>query len=513
MDKMTLAGEFLEHLTTDLIPFWSRLEDKEYGGFYGLVDEMGRVDKKAVKGCILNSRILWFFTNCSMLFNELADKDMIPAVKDDKRDPDERKAGYRQLADECLKKAGHAYRFLTEHCLDKEYGGVYWMVGYDGAPADTLKHTYNQAFAIYSLSSYFDATGNREAFDLAMEIADILEERCTDDVGYVEAFNRDFTPARNDELSENGVIADKTMNTLLHVYESYSELLRVAKKHFPVVGEGAVYAKDARAQEKKGYHPENAELAAKLSNRIKFILEIFTEKIYNPKLVRQEVFFDARYNPLIDLHSYGHDIESAWLIDRGLEILADVSLTAEIEPVTLSLAERVYMKAYRDHSLMNECENGRNDTTRVWWVQAEAIVGFMHSSRKYERRAARVLEAMRAAGASAAERHSTQVEAEKMSSRLFAAAVDIWECVKEKFLICNNPGTPDADRAPENTQEQEMGAEAGLRFDRHKHPTEWYENLDDKLNPEPGMNIVRPWKCPYHNGRMCIEMIRRLTGI
>ena len=78
-------------------------------------------------------------------------------------------------------------------------------------------------------------SGDKQAFDMAMELADLIEGRCTDEVGYLEAFNRDFTPARNDELSENGVMADKTMNTLLHVFEAYTELLRVIRKHFPAI--------------------------------------------------------------------------------------------------------------------------------------------------------------------------------------------------------------------------------------------------------------------------------------
>ena len=493
MDRISLAGEFLEHLKTDLIPFWSGLEDKEYGGFYGLVDADGVVDKKAVKGCILNSRILWFFINCSMLFEELADKNA-----GDNGAGDELEDEYRRLAGECRKKAQHAYRFLMDHCLDKEYGGIYWSVNYDGTPNETLKHTYNQAFAIYALSSYFDATGDEAAYEEASKIADILEERCTDDEGYLEAFNRDYTPTDNEELSENGVMADKTMNTLLHVYEAYTEILRVTKKHFPAVAKASG----------GGYSVENAKRIAKLSNRIKFILEIFSEKIYNPELNRQEVFFDKDYNPIIDLHSYGHDIESAWLIDRGLKVLADVSLTAEIEPITLSLAEKIYSRAYRNHSVLNECENGKDDETRVWWIQAEAVTGFMHASEKYGRRAARVLEGMKAAGASAAERHSTQVEAEKMSSRFFAAAVDVWECIKEKFVICNNPQATDFGK-----NRQPAGGENALIVDIYTHPAEWYENLYADLTPFPGMDIVRPWKCPYHNGRMCIEMVRRLTGM
>ena len=322
MDKKELAKEFYEHLTGDLIPFWSGLRDDENGGFYGLVDFDHKLDRKADKGCILNSRILWFFSSAKLLFEQMigdrAGRVAADSDTSEKYEEKDKVSELRKYSDICMKHAEHAFRFLSDAFLDRENGGVFWAVTYDGKPADTLKHTYCHAFAIYALAAYFDASGDRSAFDTAMELADLIEKKCTDDVGYLEAFNRDFTPAQNDELSENGVMADKTMNTLLHVFEAYTELLRVIKKHFPAIGKG-------------GYSRENADMAAKIANRMKFILDIFAEKIYNPKLRRQEVFFDSEYKPIIDLHSYGHDIETSWLMDRGLEVLSDVEYTNEIE--------------------------------------------------------------------------------------------------------------------------------------------------------------------------------------
>ena len=67
-------------------------------------------------------------------------------------------------------------------------------MNYDGTPLDTTKHTYNQAFCIYALSSYYEASGKKEALDLAKELFAMIEEKCTDDQGYLEAFTRDFKP-------------------------------------------------------------------------------------------------------------------------------------------------------------------------------------------------------------------------------------------------------------------------------------------------------------------------------
>ena len=139
MTPAVMKEEIRRELTENIIPFWKSLRDNEYGGYYGYLDYDLKLDKKAVKGCILNNRITWFFSNA-----------------------------YMALGDESLlDEARHGYEFLRDKCIDKVNGGVYWSMTYDGKPEDTTKHTYNQAFCIYALSSYYAASGDTEALDLA----------------------------------------------------------------------------------------------------------------------------------------------------------------------------------------------------------------------------------------------------------------------------------------------------------------------------------------------------------
>ena len=70
MNTKQWKTELRQHLTKDLIPFWKGMRDAENGGFYGYMDTKGKVDKKAEKGCILNSRILWFFSSACTLLGE-----------------------------------------------------------------------------------------------------------------------------------------------------------------------------------------------------------------------------------------------------------------------------------------------------------------------------------------------------------------------------------------------------------------------------------------------------------
>ena len=385
-----MVEEIRKHLTDCIIPFWKGLRDDENGGYTGYMDYDLKKDEKAVKGCILNSRITWFFANAYM------------ALKDES----------------LLLEARHGYEFMQKFCVDQEKGGVYWSVNYDGTPEDTTKHTYNQAFSIYALSSYYDASKDESALTTAMELFHIIEERCMDEIGYKEAFDREFHEIENDKLSENGVIADKTMNTLLHVFEAYTELYRVS-----------------------------GDEAGK--KRLMWILDTIAEKIYNPTLHRQEVFFDREMHSILDLHSYGHDIETAWLIRRGTDVLGDDTYTEKMLPIILDLTGQVYRTAFDGQSLANECEKGVVDENRIWWVQAETLIGFLNG-----------------------------YQLDPTHTEYLEAARSVWRFIRE-HLIDKRPGS------------------------------EWFWDVDKEGKSVSGKPIVEPWKCPYHNGRMCLEVIKR----
>lgn len=408
-----LAAEAKQELVGHLIPFWLGMRDEECGGFMGYLSYDLVPDVQAEKGCILNSRITWFFANAYTLYRQgkITEQECLAA-------------GF--CGEELRKAAECGYSFLKNDCLDAENGGIYWSLNYDGTPHDTTKHTYNQAFCIYALASYYEAVGDGEALALAEQLFCLIEEKCRDKNGYLEAFTRTFLPESNEKLSENGVLADRTMNTLLHVFEAYTELYRVIKAL-----------------------PEKAALADRVKARLRWILDVFAEKIYNPARRRQEVFFDAEYRSLLDLHSYGHDIETAWLVDRGTEVLGDAAYERKMNPITADLTKHIYETAFDGHSLANECERGVVDENRVWWVQAETVVGFVNG---YEK---------------------SPEHAEYMD-----AAAAQWEFIKQHVI------------------------------DR-RDGSEWYWEVTKDGSPIAGRPIVEPWKCPYHNGRMCMELIKR----
>lgn len=390
-----LADKCRKELTERILPFWNRLRDDENGGFYGFMDNGLNVDKTADKGVILTSRILWFYSSC-----------------------------YRTLGDEyLLDNARHAYEFLKK-CVDTVNGGVWWMMTYDGKPSDTMKHTYNQAFAIYALSAYYLASRDKTALDLALELFHTVEDKCRDDVAYLEAMSEDWKVVPNDALSENGLMADKTMNTVLHLIEAYTVLLEAC---------------------------ENGE-SAHIEERLMFLLQITEDKIFNGSQNRLRVFFDREFNEIGDIHSYGHDIEASWLIDRACEVIGERRFMAKWRFIDLRIAENIYDIAFENGAVNNERENDKIDKKRVWWVQAESVVGFVN--------------AFQQGG----------------DKKFLDAADKVFEWIETK----------QADK---------------------RENSEWWGEVDFDGKPMQTVNMVNPWKCPYHNGRMCIEVINRNVSL
>ncbi len=391
------SNEFRSELTQHIIPFWNSLKDDVNGGFTGFMDSALNIDKNGEKGVILHSRILWFYSNAYMLLKD----------------------------ESLLEYAEHAYKFLTEKCVDRKYGGVFWSMNADGSVKDDFKHSYCQAFFIYALSSYYRASGNKSALDLAYRVVQLVEEKCTDDVAYLETMSRDWSSElRNDELSENGLMADKTMNTTLHLMEAYTEL----------------------------YLADRNEMVLE---RLKFMLELTYNKIFDRQNDKLLVFFDRNMDVIGDIYSYGHDIEATWLIDRACDVIGDKDISAKFGEMNKRIARKIADVAYHKESgsLLNESENGVVNTWRIWWVQAETVVGFINA---YQR---------------------GYGDAEYMD-----IAANVWDYIKNNIIDKREGG-------------------------------EWHSQLDENGQFAEFKPMVDPWKCPYHNGRMCIEAISRLESM
>lgn len=390
---MTLKTEMQSHLLNDILPYWmERTIDEKHGGFIGRIDGNNRIDEKADKGAILNSRILWTF---SAAYNYFKD----PAY---------------------LSNADRAFSYLIDHFIDNEHGGVFWMLDYKGNPTETKKQIYTQAFAIYGFSAYYKASRNKHALNAAIELFKLIETYAFDhgENGYFEAFDRQWNLLQDLRLSEKDANEKKTLNTHLHILEAYTTLYQIWKDK-------------------------------KLEKQLKNLIELKLDKFVNENS-RFQLFFDENWNPKSDLISFGHDIEGSWLLLEAAKVLGDEQLIAKTKKVAISMVNSVMESGIdNDGGLMYEVYSGViKDTDKHWWPQAEAIVGFVNA---------------------------WQISSD---SKYLKKAKMVWEFTKDKIIDWKDG--------------------------------EWWFRVNKVGQPYLQEDKAGPWKCPYHNGRACLEIIKRL---
>jgi mannobiose 2-epimerase len=319
------AARCRQELTGNILPFWMRhTVDRENGGFYGAIDCDLQVDRQAPRAAVINARILWTFSAAARVLGETA---------------------YRETAD-------WAYRYIVDKFWDKEYGGVYWMLDYQGNPISDRKQIYAQAFAAYGMAEYFRATGHAESLEWAKQLYRLIEEKSGEPEygGYLEARARDWSALEDLRLSDKDLNSPKSMNTHLHVLEAYTNLLRVW---------------------------DDPGLRASL----KRLLEVTMDRIVDNSTGHFKMFFENDWTSLTDHVSFGHDIEGSWLIQEAAEVLGDDDLLERARDLAVRMAQAVYDEGLdKDGSLFYEASHGKLvDPNKHWWAQAEAVVGFYNA--------------------------------------------------------------------------------------------------------------------------------------
>ena len=266
-----LREEVSEDLTGNILPYWTnRMVDNENGGFYGRIDGNEKVYPQSEKGGILNARILWTYSSA-----------------------------YRVLGDTSyLRIATRARDYILAHFIDRESGGAFMSVNADGTPGNTRKQVYTNAFFIYALAEYSRATGDKTSLEEAKKIFSMLEKHAADreQGGYFEVFSREWDRIRDRLIGEESDLTEKTMNTSLHVMEAYANLYRVSG---------------------------DKEVGEKLDA----IVRIFLGKIIDRNTSHLIPFLDRSWNSTAHIDSYGHDIESSWLLYEAAGLLNDNELS------------------------------------------------------------------------------------------------------------------------------------------------------------------------------------------
>jgi cellobiose epimerase len=389
-----LQTEVKENLIDNILRFWSfKMLDESNGGFYGRIDGNNKNHPDAVKGGILNSRILWTFSSA-----------------------------FRILKDSTyLLTANRARDYILAHFIDKEFGGAYLSVNSKGNPKDKRKQIYNQAFFIYALSEYYLATGDMESLSAAKEIYNLVEDYSFDKQfnGYFEIYSRDWKRIKDKIIGEKTDDDQKGMNTHLHLMEAYANLYRA----WP-----------------------NANVEKSLRN----LIELFYDRIVDKRTSHLIYFSDEKWVGTSPVESYGHDIEASWLLVEAVRLLKDPVLTEKIEKLCVRMVIAASEGLQPDGSMIYERNKltGQINLNRDWWTQAETVVGFVN--------------AWQLTG----------------NESYLETALKSWKYIDENFVD-------------------------------HKNG-EWFNSIS-------GSGIIGKgdkagyWKCPYHNSRMCLEIIKRAS--
>ena len=196
----------------------------------------------------------------------------------------------------------------------------------------------------------------------------------------------------------------------------------------------------------------NVKLVQEVEASVRALIDIFCDKILNPETNHLDLFFNMDWSRS-DVHteSYGHDIECSWLLHEAAFVLGDEAVLRKVEPIVQLVAQASEKGLNPDGSMTHEANalTGEKDTDMQWWVQAEAVVGLYNIHQHFNDNSA------------------------------LHKAEHCWEYIKNNLV------------------DTEHG--------------EWYwcrtpDGQIDHTQDKAGF-----WKFPYHNGRMCLEIIERTT--
>ena len=363
-------------------------------------------------------------------------------------------AAYRVLRKpEYLEAATRAKEYIIEHFIDEEYGGTYWSLDYKGNPKDTKKQFYAIGFMIYGLSEYARATGDHEALEYAIQLYECIEEHSLDKQynGHIEACTREWGEIADMRLSELDANFPKSQNTHLHIIEPYTNLFRALKELDAIENATNDYGlKPYVGQFTTVNISVDPDIVIRLEASLRNLINIFTDKILNPQTHHLDLFFDMDWKREAGaLESYGHDIECSWLLHEAALVLGDDIVLKKVEPIVQMVAKASEKGLNEDGSMVHEAnlDTGYVDTDRHWWVQAENVVGWINIYQYFG------------------------------DEDALQKALNGWQYIKDNLI------------------DREGG--------------EWWWSRDPQRNINRKDDKAGFWKCPYHNSRMCLEILER----
>ena len=359
----TILEQTRQYLVQRLLPFWiERSPDVELGGFLTHFDRDGKPTGVTDKTLLMQIRMLYTMASAH-------------------------RAGYGD--GRCAELAAAGAEFLLEHYLDDRDGGWFWSADRRGSPTDLRKIGYGQCFAMYAFGEYYLATGDRSGRDAVQHTFDVVMEKMADPLhgGYFEIMNRDWSPTAPGRHGGDR----KSFDVHMHMMEALTKVV-------DVVGEADGCSETHEAD---GGGITDAGTARQ---KLRDVIEILTGKMLDPEHGTAVQQFSLDFGPLpairfdvawgtdedpasgsipIEITSYGHNVEFAWLLLLAADALGD---RREVySPIVRRMCDHClelgideeHGGVYIDGPAGGSASEAHSNHKKQFWQQAEVLVGML----------------------------------------------------------------------------------------------------------------------------------------
>ncbi len=374
--------------------------------------------------------------------------------------------------------------FWLSRMPDHEHGGFYGRIdGHGNVDTEAEKGAILNARILWAFAAAYRVMGKKEYLDAALRAKDYIMQHFIDGEygGVFWSLNADGTPRDTKKQTYAIGFTIYGMSELARAtgdreaLDCALSLYRSIEDHaFDSEGNGYIEAltrewqpiADMRLSDKdeNGSRTMNTHLhviepytnlyrvapSAELKERLTNLLHIFTHKLLNADTMHLDLFFDDRWNGRRDIQSYGHDIEASWLLHETALVLADDAVVAHMEPYVKGIAAAADEGLLPDGSMIYEHwdDGDRTDRSLQWWVQCENVIGHVNLWQHFG------------------------------DENALGVADRCWQYIKDR-LVDNEGG-------------------------------EWHWSINEDGTVNLNDDKAGFWKCPYHNTRMCLEIIERM---
>ena len=382
---------------------------------------------------------------------------------------------------QCLE--NNILRYWIDKVTDKEHGGYYGRVdGHDHVHPEAEKGAILNGRILWAFSAAYRVMKNKEYLDAATRAKDYILDHFIDKeyggvywsldcegkpldtkkqtyaIGFVIYGLSEYARATGDKQALDAAI--KLYHDIeAHAYDAVNGgYVEALTREWNPIADMRLSDKDENGAKTMNTHLHVIEPytnlyrvwpSKELRESIHRLLDVFTDKLYNKETHHLDLFFDNEWHGRRNIESYGHDIEATWLLWETALVLGEDDVKTKLEPIVVDLAKAADEGLQPDGSMIYEHwkDTGKTDRQRQWWVLCENVIGHANLYQYF---------------------HDTSA---------LKVAKDCWTFI-DKHLVDHVNG-------------------------------EWHWAVDDngKINLED--DKAGFWKCPYHNSRMCLEIIER----